>query len=217
MKVAAQIISWLFMPLLIPALAMTIVLFLPTELSFTNYNSLYFWNVDAKKYLIGLFLFFGFVLPGFSVLIMRYSRMIESIELDSQRERLIPLLLTAIYSIFLILLLFKLQGGSIISAHLFGLAFAGLAMAIVFAIINQFFKISLHAGGAGMLLGFIFSYAIDQKVLVVWPIYVAIILGGLILASRLYLGKHTTKQAYWGFIFGSLITFIADLSCLAFI
>lgn len=217
MKILATFFSWVLMPLLIPGLAISIILFLPTELNFTDYNSLYFWNFDAKKYLIGLFLFFGFVLPGFSVLIMKYSRMVGSVELETQSERSIPLILTAIYSAFLVLLLFKIQGTAIISAHLFGLAFAGLGMSILFLFANQFFKISLHGGGAGMLVSYVFAYAIDQKVLIFWPLYLSILLAGIILFSRLYLEKHSPKEAYLGFILGSLITFIADLCCVLYL
>jgi len=213
MRILAQFISWILMPLIIPALALAIVLFLPTELSFTNHNSLYFWDIGAKKYLIGIFLFFGFILPGFSVFIMRYARMIKSVEMETQRERSIPLILTAVYCMFLILLLLKLNTTTIISAHLFGLAFSGLFMALLFAISNASFKISLHAGGAGMLIAFVLSYSLDQTVFLFWPIYMTVLLAGIILFARLYLQKHTPKELYLGFILGSIVTFIADYQC----
>jgi membrane-associated phospholipid phosphatase len=98
-----------------------------------------------------------------------------------------------------------------VSAHLFGMAAAGFFMTSIFGLINLKTKISLHAGGVGMLVGYIVAYSLNQSFLLVWPMILAILVAGLVIMARLYLNKHTPKQVYLGFGLGSLITFISDL------
>lgn len=210
MRLAAGIISWVFIPLIMPVLALLFAMYVPAELDYTSYNSLYFLDGQSKFYFLYSFTVFAFVAPGVSILILRAAKVIQSIELESSAERFVPLFLTAAYSAMLLGLLIKLEQDVLISKHLIGLAIAGLVLSVVYGIINYWTKISLHAGGAGMLVGFVLAYSLEQSLLISWPIYVVIILAALIMMSRIYLGKHTPQQAYLGFVLGSFITFSVD-------
>lgn len=207
-----QIISWVFMPLTIPLIGLVIVLYTPTHLDFnTIANSLFYLDDSIKRFFFNAFALFCWILPIMSILVLKLSKQIDSIELNNQKQRFTPLLLSGIYALMLVILLFKFNNQVQLSAHLFALAFSGIFVALIFSIINIKFKISLHSAGIGMLLGFLLSYYLEQSLIIIWPIYLACILGGVIIASRIWLEKHANNELILGFVCGFLITFITDL------
>jgi membrane-associated phospholipid phosphatase len=207
-----QIISWVFMPLTTPLIGLIIVLHTPTYLDFnTVSNSLFYLDDSVKRFFLNAFALFGWILPVMSILVLKISKQINSIELDDQKQRFTPLFLSGIYAIMLVILLFKFNNQIKLSPHLFSLAFSGMFVAFIFLIINIKFKISLHAAGIGMLIGFLLSYYLEQSLMIVWPIYLAFIVGGFVITSRIWLGKHTNNELICGFICGFIITFITNL------
>src|SRR5690606_10151287 len=159
MRGVYQVISWLFMPLTMPLFALLIVFYTPSGINFSTLgNSLYFLEPASKRFFFNSFGLFGFIFPIVSIVIMRLSKQVESLELDLQRQRFIPLFLVGCYALMLTVLLWKFNAQVPISKHFFGLALSGVMVAFVFMLINLKTKISLHAGGVGMLLGFLFSY-----------------------------------------------------------
>ena len=145
------------MPLTMPLVALAIVLYTPTELDFyTQINSLYYLEPSVKRFFFNSFALFGWMFPVVSILILRLTKQIDSIELDNQKQRFAPLLLSGVYAVMLLTLLFKFNAQVTLSVHLFSLAFSGVFVAVIFLIVNLKFKISLHAAGVGILLGFLF-------------------------------------------------------------
>lgn len=213
MKNLANSISWLFMPLTMPLLALFLVFYIPADYDYTAFqNSLYNLPTQHKLVYLNAFLVFGFVFPVVSLLILKATKMVDSIELEDQKQRNTPIFLTACYATMVIFILFKMDSSAAkISHHIYALAISGALMSFIFLIINQKVKISLHAGGVGLLLGFIFAYYLEQSLLVFWPIVVICILAGVVLSTRLYLQKHSTFELYLGLIIGFLITFSTDI------
>lgn len=203
----------MFIPLIMPVLALLFAMYVPAEIDYTSFNSLYFLDSQSKFYFLYSFTVFAFVAPGVSILILKVAKVIRSIELETATERFVPLFLTAAYSAMLLGLLMKLESEVYISKHLIGLTIAALCMSIGFGVVNYWTKISLHGGGAGMLVGFVLAYSLEQSLLMSWPMYGVIIIAGLVLMSRIYLEKHTPQQAYLGFVLGSFITFSIDYIC----
>ncbi len=211
------VISWVFMPLTMPLIALLIVMNAPADVDFNTYlNSLKAIKSPIKLYFFNAFLLFGWVFPVLSLLILRLTKQIDSMELDNQKQRLAPLLLTGMYSLMLFILLFKFNKEIHLSRHLFALAGSGVVMSVIFLVINLKFKVSLHAGGVGMLLGFLFSYYLEQSLISLWPLYLVCIVGGLVIAARIGLKKHTNSELIVGFVLGFIITFIVDLVSLLF-
>jgi len=213
MKFFSTLLSWLFLPLLMPLYALIIVMYTPAEKDFTSFHDVFNINENNKIFYLINFALYSILAPGISILIMRASKIIKTIEMDDRRERIAPLVLVAGYSIILIYRLLILKEETIVSAHFLGLAFAGLSMALIFVVINLKTKISLHAGGAGMLVGFVLAYYLEQSLFVIWPLYATFVIAGLVLMARIYLKKHSPFQAYLGVVLGSLITFMADYVC----
>ena len=74
MRVLAHIISWLFLPLLMPIYAVAVALYIPSmEQNFFQEDTLYWLNPKFKLVVIAWFSIFSFFAPAFSLLIMNLS------------------------------------------------------------------------------------------------------------------------------------------------
>jgi membrane-associated phospholipid phosphatase len=83
---------------------------------------------------------------------------------------------------------------------------SGVAITSLFLLINRWIKISLHAAGAGILVGFLAVYTASQTDFTHWWLIGSIIAAGLTMSARLYLKKHRQIEVYSGFVLATLIT-----------
>ncbi|MFN5416644.1 MAG: phosphatase PAP2 family protein [Flavobacteriia bacterium] len=208
MKIAANIISWLFLPLLMPIYAVATAMYLPSmESGFFQQNTLYWLNPNFKIVVILWFSIFSFLAPGISLLILKFSKNISTIEIDNRRERSLPITITAMFCFILgVLFLVKAPEG-ILPKSIYALPWGGFIAIVSAGIINRKTKISLHAIGAGMLLGFFVSYYSLQVAFHFEILVVSVLVCGLVMSARLYLGKHTLKQVLNGCLLGFVSVF----------
>jgi membrane-associated phospholipid phosphatase len=75
-------------------------------------------------------------------------------------------------------------------------------------IINRWVKISLHGGGAGILVGYLSVFMLENSGFPILFFAIAIIASGLCLSSRLFLQRHTPLEVYSGWSLALMITFI---------
>lgn len=203
------------MPLTMPILAIVITFYTPTLFEFkSHYNCHFILHNTLKQFFISSFIMFGIIFPVISLLILKLTKQVDSLELENQKQRSLPILLTGLFGLMLIVLLFQFNTQLPLSKHILGLAISATLMSFSYLLVNTKFKVSLHAGGAGLLLGFLLSYYTDQVIINAWPIYGACILTGIIIAARIILKKHSTKELVIGFLIGFLITFIVDYICI---
>lgn len=212
MRIFSEVISWLLNPLLIPAIAVSLLCLFPVEPDYFEVakDSFYDYTWSFKWFYIKSFLIFGFGAPALSLVIMSKTGFVSSIQLNEQYERFVPIVLTMLYCGLLLFLFTNMNEQIPVSQHAFAMCYVGIVVSITSFVANFWMKISLHAMGAGMLLGLFFSYYLKHHPVTLLPIYVACILAGLILMARLYLGKHTNVELYTGLVSGSLITFTID-------
>lgn len=191
-KVLAQSISVLFHPLLMVTYGL---------LFFMWANPYAFGRLeDNAAILIILVFIYSFFLPTIALVLLKKVELVDSFELKNKQDRIIPLIITAVFYCWLSVNLFYNPGypkGFI----LFTLA-ATLALMLSF-IINLFSKISLHAIGVGGFIGFVvltmlyYSYDNLESILLG-----SIILGGIIGSSRLVLNAHQPREVYYGYLVG---------------
>jgi hypothetical protein len=211
MKLLANIISWLFMPLFIPTYCLLLTLF---TISFDGFvsgtGSLWSLPNEIKWALINLFLIFTLVAPGISLLVLRNRKMISSIEIHDRTQRFFPILLMFFYSIALFLLLFIKTKDTSIPHFIFTFPLAGALVSIALFAANYIFKISLHAAGCGIMFGYIFAYVVQQQYFEFWILLAASMVSGLTISSRLYLKKHSFDEVTHGWLIGVCITFTVN-------
>jgi membrane-associated phospholipid phosphatase len=63
-------------------------------------------------------------------------------------------------------------------------------------------KVSIHAASAGAMIGTIIVLSLKMSVSLIWFLIPAVLIGGLIISSRLRLNSHNSFQVYLGFLSG---------------
>ena len=65
----------------------------------------------------------------------------------------------------------------------------------------------MHAGGGGILCGYLVAFFMTQAQVPVLLIALAILVSGLTISARLYLKKHEPIEVYAGWLLAFAITF----------
>lgn len=213
MERIAAIISWVFMPLLMPIYGLLLVFFIPAQpKSFVAMDAFYFFPIQVKWLFLLLFLVFIVLAPGLSLIVLKTNGSISSLSLPDRSERMTPISIMIFYT--LVLYLFMLyQGDQIfVPAVLKGMALGGVLSSIIAYFWNKLEKISLHAIGAGSLFGFLYSYFLRLEAYEWWVLPLAIAVGGITLSARIYLHAHNLRQLLIGYLVGFGVQFFTILA-----
>ncbi|MBL0309748.1 MAG: hypothetical protein IPP77_08775 [Bacteroidetes bacterium] len=203
MKTAARIISFLFHPLLFPIYGSTFILF-------CNPNRFgVFGNRVQMAWLIIVFAL-TFVFPVIWLLMMRRLEMIQSLALETSRERIIPFIATATFYLWATWMFKPAVNMKIPSNELLFYMMAGASLSVFAAfVINIFSKISLHTLAAGSMIAICLTmirYSTYDLRIVFLGI---LILSGAIGASRLLIKAHSEQEVLTGYLTGFTCQFIA--------
>jgi membrane-associated phospholipid phosphatase len=209
MRTTANIISWLGIPLFMPIYALLLVFFVPAENAIVFSNSLFFFPIAYKTFVLTVFILLGVLAPGMSFLYLKLINVISSLEMEERNERNIPLLITLIYCLLLYFSFNYVMSLNIfLPKYIQVLPFSGVLVAATCIFVNYKMKISLHAAGAGIFTGYIFGYLLEQVRFEFWLIPLSLIVSGVIMSSRLYLKKHSPLEIYFGWAIAFFITFL---------
>jgi hypothetical protein len=197
MRTASKIISSIFHPLIMPVIGLLLIFNTDSYLNYAIPSAL-------KKAIIGLVGICTFAIPLLIALLLVNRKVINSLEMETQKERNIPYAITIIFFILTLTLLKKAPVPPIIYNFIIG---ATLSVMLAF-IINLKWKISAHMIGIGGLVGALFCVASLLEVYLLPQIVFALLIAGLIGSSRLLLKAHTPPQIYLGFVVGVFCQFI---------
>lgn len=214
MNIFAKVISYLFHPLFIISYVLAIIMVVNP----------YLFGVQDPK-MMGLILISTFLLATFfpliSISMMRALGLIKNFKMEDRRERIGPLIVTAIFYLWLFLNVKDNPG--IPDAFSFFVLGAIIGLFIAF-FINNFQKISLHGVAVGgflvgiAIIGIVFSYgsfvlnipSIGSYTVDISLLYIlAVLIAGLVLSSRLQLNAHTKGELYGGFFVGAISQVLA--------
>ncbi|MDY6250270.1 MAG: hypothetical protein SPL64_04155 [Bacteroidaceae bacterium] len=192
----AQVISLLFSPFYLPVLAFA-VLFV-----FSYLNLL---PMSYKVVYLLMVWFFTVLLPRLFIYTYRRLNGWTRHQLGARERRVVPYVLSiACYAVLLYLMYRTHQPRFTI-----GIIVAALAIQIVCALINPWFKVSTHAaasgGVVGAIIGFSQIFAFDPTL---W-LCLSILLCGLVCSSRLILRQHTLSEVGYG----ALIGVVCGMAC----
>lgn len=198
MKIAAKIISTIFHPLIMPVIGLLIIF--NTD-SYINYAI----PVELKKAVVLLVGTSTFIIPLLISLLLLNRRVINSLEMETQKERVIPYAFTIIFYVFTLYMIKQAPIPPIIFNFIIG---ATLSVILAF-IINIKWKISAHMIGIGGLIGALICISITLDIYITPYVIFALIAAGLIGSARLILKAHTPLQIYAGFVVGLICQIIA--------
>jgi membrane-associated phospholipid phosphatase len=214
MRIAAQVISIVFHPLLI-------LFYMSLVLLWTNPFSFGWRHVAEADTLLIIIGMTSITLPALAVIMMKALGWVDTYQLDSKHERIGPYIVAGIMYLSLYL--------HITRADTFPLSLRVAVLGTLIALwvcffINNFSKVSSHAAGVGGLVALIsltklfFGYDHAQIGLVsgvnlVLPInallYGSIVIAGVVCTARLILKAHHVKEVYTGFVIGVLSIVVA--------
>ena len=198
LRFPAQVISYLFHPLFIPTY---ILLFLTYQFPYE------FAGIDVHHLQLRVFSVFWMTafFPAFAVLLLWRLKFIESILLKTQKERIIPFVITMFFYWWMYYLSrnFKDQPEAL-KFFYFGI-FISTALGLI---INNFIKISLHAIAAGGAVAAVILFSVFYQTPLGIAIGVTTVLAGLICTCRLIVSNHTTQEIYTGLFVGIICQLI---------
>ena len=189
----AKIISLVFHPVFMPLYGLIILLSAPTFLGYLP--------GEIKKILFIVVLVNNVLIPLALLPLYRFRNLISSYSIEDRRERIIPLLTASILYCTTSVIVFNYQ----IPFFLKSFIFATSVLSIVVSMVNFWWKISIHAVGAGALTATVLVLSMKMYTPLTSYLISVILAGGLVLSSRLRLNSHNPAQVWLGFLMGLLV------------
>jgi hypothetical protein len=199
LRILANFFSVIFHPLFIPLYATY----------YLTYVDPYYFNGfgDSAKVWVMIRVIINMVFfPIVSVVLLKAVGFIDSILLKTQKERIIPYVISNIF-FFWMFLVFHNQPE--IPLILTSFVFSVFLSSSVSLLVNTYLKISMHAIGTGGLLGLmiviLFTNNSSQMVL---PLSMALLITGVVCTSRMIVSNHSQKDIYAGLLCGMMCQFL---------
>ncbi|NTW34458.1 MAG: hypothetical protein HGB12_17865 [Bacteroidetes bacterium] len=121
--------------------------------------------------------------------------------MKTRQERIYPYFIITIFYFFTFNLFRQIQLPAIYTLSMFGAS----VLLLIVAILNFWWKISIHLTAIGGLLGIATGVALGLSINLIFQIIVIIFIAGLIGYSRLKLNSHKPSEIYSGFLIGAII------------
>ncbi len=144
------------------------------------------------------------ILPILLIWLLKKIRIIQSVSLDLKQDRLFPFFIAGI---FYFTTWFVFNSLNIIP-FLTTIFVISTFLVLLAAIINVFWKISIHNMSMGAISTAILFLTASHYILSPWPAYIIFILSGLVGFARLKLQSHSPAQIYSGFILGAFVVIL---------
>ncbi len=188
----AKIVSYVFHPLFIPTYVFIFLVYqVPYEFAgITDYQ--------LKLRMFSIFWLTAFF-PAFAVFLLWRLKFSESIFLRTQKERIAPYIIT----MFFYWWMYYLSRNFTDQPAVLKFFYMGIFVATVFGLIlNNYFKISLHAMGVGGALAAIILFAMYYQMPLGVSMSVAALIAGAVCTSRFLVSDHTNTEIYTGLFVG---------------
>jgi len=201
LRVVAEIISYIMHPVFFPV----VMAFVIYKLTPTAFIAVPDRQVSMWILIIGFLCIF---FPLFSIVLMKPLGFIGSFKMETARERTIPLMATMIFYFWV-----SHAFNSMVTVRPFidpPFAFKVLLLGNFWGIIliflaNIFTKVSMHTATAGGMIGIIIVLMIVSPVNLVIPLFVAIMIAGIVGTARMILGAHQRGDIWLGYIIGIIV------------
>jgi len=192
MNLFAKIVSYLFHPIFAPLYSVALLFSLPIYLNYKLPQQ--FINFTYSVVLLNLV-----VSPILVSLYLKRKGFIESLEMKTTKERVIPYLVSAILYAVTFFLFRQVQ-----MPPLYLKFFLGAFFAIVILLIATFFsqKISAHLAGLGGICGILYSISVITFTETLPWLMLAIIVSGFVASARVILKSHSGVELISGFFLG---------------
>jgi membrane-associated phospholipid phosphatase len=174
-------------------------------LFFLSYLSL--MPTAYKLQVLTLVYFFTILLPTMLIHLYRKYNGWNLIELGHREKRMVPYVISILCYFFCVYIMDMLH-----IPHFMGtIVSAALAIQIVCALVNVWWKISTHTSAIGGVAGALFAFAEYLDFNPVWWLCLIFVIAGMVGTSRMILRQHSLGQVVGGFWVGFVCAAIAIL------
>ena len=157
----------------------------------------------TKLYIIAFIFVTTAFLPAISIMLLYLIGGVQDLTLEERKQRLFPNLFTSmIYAMVCYLMYDKLHFGGLMLNTMIG----ATVLVVLLSFTTLFWKISLHGAGICGLLGFLVgvNHVLPLDYMLETLVFV-LILAGIVMSSRLYLGAHKMSQVVAGAMLGGIV------------
>lgn len=194
----ARLLSMLFTPFYLPIVGITLLFLF-------SYLNMFPWSYKIQVLL--MVYVFTIMLPTLLIHVYRRYQGWNLIELGHREKRMIPYVLSIISYFTCVYVMERLH-----MPHFMGsIIVAALAVQIVCALINVWWKISTHTAAIGGVAGSLFAFSYYLGFNPVWWLSLVIIVAGMVGSSRMILRQHSLSQVVGGFAVGFICATLAIL------
>lgn len=201
MKRISQFLSFIFSPLLVPTYGMMAASFL-SVLAVLPGRVL--WTTVAITFVITC------MLPLTGIIVLQKTGMVKDPGLNERSERYIPYVLAMLCYLGCSLFLYRAGAPGWLSMFYVG----GAAAILINTLVNIKWKISAHGAAVGGLVALLFRLAASHQAIYDMNVWIScgVILAGMVMTARVYLGRHTLMQVLAGCANGFLcVWFLSSL------
>lgn len=168
----------------------------------------------AALYVISAIFITTFVLPMISMVALRLSAIMgnnkmAALSLPEKKDRILPFFFTSMfYAITAYMFFAKFRVNQVLVVILVSVT----VVIILISLVTLFMKVSSHSASAGSLAGFLIGLGEKYpQEYILWPLVVALVLGGLAMSARLYLNEHKPNEILIGYAIGITVSLSAVL------
>lgn len=198
MILAARIISMIFTPFYLPLVSL-VALFIFSYMS--RLPLFYQLKVVTLVYLFTVFL------PSILIHLYRRYQGWTTFQMGRKERRMVPYII-AIMCYFTCYYLMTVMR---IPQFMANIVVTALAIQVVCAIINIWWKICIHMAGIGGMAGALLAISLVFQFNPLWWLSVIILVAGLIGTARMILRQHSLRQIVGGFVVGAVCGFLLIL------
>jgi hypothetical protein len=199
LRYIAKFISFLLHPLFIPTFFFYFLMIVVPY----KFEGITDWQLKMR--LFSVFWLTAFF-PAFAVFLLWRLKFSESIFLRTQKERIIPYVITMFFYWWMYYLSRNFKDQPIDLKYFYFGIFIATSLGLI---INNFIKISLHAIGISGLLMAVFLVSMRYPAVnLIWLLF-TILLSSIVVSARMIVSDHTKQELLIGFAVGIFTQLIA--------
>ena len=192
LRIPARLFSILFHPVFIP---LYVIAFLIKVVPY-----LFAGFTEGEKVMVMIrFAVLYIMFPLVTVLLLKALGFIQSFQLKTQRDRIIPYVICMIYYFWV---WYVIKNQPEFPQPVVQFTLAVFISSIIGLMSNTWFKISMHAMALGIALVFVASLGFTQDLNIGYYLSIAVFITGLVLTSRFIDSDHSEKEIYLGLLAG---------------
>jgi hypothetical protein len=205
LRFTAKLISYLFHPVFVPVYVVIFMVYIHPYL-FAGFD-----NAQKMRTVMMAVVSFTFF-PLITVLLLKALKFIDSIYLNKQKERIIPIIacMTWYFWVWYVWNNFGKTNDAVdMPKPIIQFAFDTFVSTFIALMLNIKMKISLHAISMGIMIAFFFLLAFSQELNFGTWLSVSLFIAGLVCTARFIVSDHTPQEVYGGLLSGIISMAIA--------